>query len=177
MYHDVVLWMLKRDMLITLHLRIRVVVTRELKVRVRLAREKALSKTAGGRRAQNRSGLRQELEATSSGIAWLSLSPKSARRYSRRIPSSDSVSSKMSELIIREEDGEEEEAEEEDEDEEREERSESDTGEENAGWDSAEDHLWPSVINDPGRATPLQRRWLSAMSEHKETQVARRFEL
>lgn len=33
-----------------------------------------------------------------------------------------------------------------------------------------------SMINDPGRATPRQRRWLTAMSEGQELHIAKRFE-
>ncbi|KAF8876720.1 nitrogen permease regulator of amino acid transport activity 3-domain-containing protein [Infundibulicybe gibba] len=178
MYHDVVLWMLKRDMLITLHLRIRIVATQELKVRVRLARERALSRRTGGRGRSGRSGLRQELEFDEmsgsemssqgpSGIAWLSLSPRSAHRYSRRMSSTESARSLISELIIPETD-------EEGETDEEPKGEESTSDIEDDGWDTPEDHLRPSMITDPGMATPLQRRWLTAMSEGKEDHIARR---
>lgn len=43
-------------------------------------------------------------------------------------------------------------------------------------WDNIEDNLWPSIIDDPGRATPLQRRWLLMMSNGKDSNIVRRFE-
>lgn len=54
--------------------------------------------------------------------------------------------------------------------------SNSEIDEDDSGWDTTEDHLWPSVINDPGKATPMQRRWLSAMSDGKDLVIAKRFE-
>ena len=38
------------------------------------------------------------------------------------------------------------------------------------------DDALASMIPDPGRATPLERQWLAAMSENKEMYVVRRFE-
>lgn len=96
------------------------------------------------------------------GIAWLSLSPKSARRYSRRISSvelelgsevSGSYADKDDEDVTEESD------------------------EDNVGWGTAEDTISPSMISDPGTASPLERRWLAAMSEGKDEHIARRFEL
>lgn len=181
MYHDVVLWMLKRDMLITLHLRVRVVATRQLKIRVRYERDQARARKAGGTADWERSALRQELEvddidgSNSSSIPWLALSPKAARRHSRR-QSNESLRSQMSELVIKES---------EDEDsgngghERRttDEDTSSGLDDPGSGWDTAEDFLGPTMISDPGRATPLQRRWLSAMSEGKAPLLAKRFQL
>jgi len=180
MYHDVVLWMLKRDMLVTLHLRIRIVATRKLKIRVRIAKENALAKKAGGTgmREHFRSGLRQELEAAGGdsddldlsplyGTPYLSPSPRAARRYSRR---------GSSELLPTEEIDETDEIQ----------NSRSATSDQegsdepddvDSGWDTAEDHLLPSMISDPGRATPMQRRWLAAMSNGKEPEIVKRFQL
>lgn len=168
MYHDVVLWMLKRDMLITLHLRVRVIVTHDLKLQVRLDREKALArknKAQDGGGPLN--GEHNQQEGDPHGVSWMSLSPKSARRYTRRVPSNDSEHSRLSELIIPDDD-----------DGELEDFSESveEDLDEDSGWETAEDNLWPSMINDPSRATPLQRRWLSAMSDGKDPYIARRFE-
>ncbi len=39
-----------------------------------------------------------------------------------------------------------------------------------------EDNLLPSIIRDPGMATPLQRKWIKAMSEGKIEDIKRRFE-
>ena len=175
MYHDVVLWMLKRDMLITLHLHIRVVATRELKVRVRIEREKALAGKVGGTKDRNLNGLHSEstptendLDETPFDVMWLS--PHRARRHSTRHGSKNSGKSDLSELVIKESDG--------DDDSSRRLTDEDpETDEDGLGWDVADDHLFPSMINDPGRATPLQRRWLLAMSEGKEPHIARRFQL
>lgn len=182
MYHDVVLWMLKRDMLITLHLRIRVVATRKLKLRVRIERENALAKKAGTRERLRR-GLLLELRdganeddddldlSPPSGTPWLPLSPKAAHRHSRRHsnesgkqenterPAVDDNGAGDTEKRTTDEDGSDE------------------LDDPDSGWDTAEDHLRPSMISDPGRATPLQRRWLAAMSEGKDPYIAKRFQL
>jgi hypothetical protein len=55
--------------------------------------------------------------------------------------------------------------------------SEEDSGEENVGWGSSEDTLEPSIISDPGTASPLERKWLAAMSDGKDEYIARRFAL
>lgn len=186
LYHEVVLWMLKRDMLVTLHLRIRVVATRELKLRVRLQREHSLAKKAKRESRKGRAGSLSDStsrdlnmfksNSTRSGISWLPLSPKTARRYARREISSDSGRSEISELIIDEDDTDNhhtfgfEQASDESE-------ANSEADEEDSGWDTSEDSTWPTMIDDPGRATPLQRRWLAAMSEGKESHIARRFQL
>jgi nitrogen permease regulator 3-like protein len=173
MYHDVVLWMLKRDMLITLHLRIRVVATQELKIRVRLSREKALASKAGDIKDRDQDELQSESVPGANGLptapaTWLS--PLRARQYSARERSKDSRTSDLSELVLKESDG--------DDDSNRRLTDEDpETDEDGVGWDTVEDDLYPSMINDPGRATPLQRRWLAAMSEGKEPQIVRRFQL
>jgi len=176
MYHDVVEWMLKRDMLVTLHLRIRVVATVDLRKRVQMNQHSSglSSKDSQG------SGVQQDLHylgevdqsaGVQSGVPWLSLSPKSARKHLRRIPSNGSRGSEMSELVIKEDD-------------------EQFLGEENvdsvatyelateedSGSETSDEHIVSSIIDDPGRATPLERRWLSAMSDGKEPHIAKRFE-
>jgi len=55
--------------------------------------------------------------------------------------------------------------------------SEDESEEENVGWGSPEDTLEPSIISDPGTASPLERKWLTAMSEGKEEYIAKRFAL
>lgn len=171
MYHDVVLWMLKRDMLITLHLRIRVVVTRELKLHVRIEREKALASKMGGWKGGDQNGFHSELGADANGLdmvrsTTLLLSSHNAQRQR----SKDSPSSDLSELVIKESDGD-------DDSNRRLTDEDSETDEDGLSWDTAEDHLFSSMITDPGRATPLQRRWLTAMSEGKEPHIAKRFQL
>jgi hypothetical protein len=170
MYHDVVLWMLKRDMLITLHLRVRVVATREIKLFVRMEREKALANKVGVVNSQDQNGLQSVgpgFGTAPSSMLWLSPHrvPHPGRRRSK-----DSGRSDLSELVIKESDRD-------DDINQRLTDEDSETDEEGLGWDTAEDDLLPSMISDPGRATPLQRRWLLAMSEGKEPHIARRFQL
>ncbi|KAF8640295.1 hypothetical protein AX16_010190 [Volvariella volvacea WC 439] len=209
-YQDVILWMLKRDLLITLHLRIRIVVTRDIKIRVRVARDNKRKNKQD--REQLHSGLRQELDANGPfpgrggyghGVAhphththghgalpWLSFSPKSVHRHIQKIPSAESMAKRRDigsgggnlaagsggagghdHPGMMDEEYEDKGLEDDEED------DEDDDDEDDIGWNTAEDHLWPSIIPDPGRATPLQRRWLSAMSEKKPAHIARRFEL
>ena len=176
MYHDVVLWMLKRDMLITLHLRIRVVATRELKLRVRIEREKALARKARGMKDLNLNGHQPESAPGANGMgtvpsAMMWLSPhRDRQQLFARQRSKDSRTSDLSELVIKESD-------EDDDSNKRSTDEDPETDEDGLGWDTAEGHHLPSMISDPARATPLQRRWLSAMSEGKDPHVARRFQL
>jgi hypothetical protein len=46
----------------------------------------------------------------------------------------------------------------------------------NSGWDDEEDHTTSTMIDEPGKATPMQRRWLTAMSDGKDPHIAKRFE-
>ncbi|PFH52906.1 hypothetical protein AMATHDRAFT_55736, partial [Amanita thiersii Skay4041] len=185
MYYDVIHWMLKRDLLITLHLRIRLVATQELKARVRQRREEAFVNRKFHRNKGNSPNSQHRLEELDldttymtaqslSNFPWLSLSPKSARRYTRRLSSTEAKQIALSGITSQEDyewyNGryqayatfeEEEECE--------------SSLDENSGWESSEDSLSPSIIEDPGRATPLQRRWLSSMSEGKDPLVAKRF--
>ncbi|KAH7928260.1 hypothetical protein BV22DRAFT_218824 [Leucogyrophana mollusca] len=179
LYHDVVLWMLKRDLLHTLHLHIRVIATSELKLRVRQAHERKVDKVSGndprGRKGRSRRTIEEEIaeehpndgKRATAGVPWLSLSPKSARTYSRRLPSEDSGRSRMSEASgsLIPEDGED-----------RFYEVSEESGEENVGWGSVDDTLCPGMISDPGTATPLERKWLTAMSDGKDEYIARRFE-
>jgi hypothetical protein len=173
LYHDVVLWMLKRDLLITLHLRIRVVATQELKMRVKMARERALAerwRNIGHRKREHRQlkeqdDVPQDARESPPDASWMSMSPKSARRHTHSKSYAPESEITADSVIIQSSDDDEgdDEANREDEDDE-------------VGWDARDDDLLPSMINDPGRANPLQRRWLSAMSVGKDAAVARRFE-
>lgn len=170
LYHDVVLWMLKHDLLCTLHLHVRIIATSELKVRVREAHERKVERL-GGRQVRGRRPSKllepeslTDMRPGNPGIPWLSLSPKSARRYSRHIPSTElELGSEVSGSYADKEKDDEDVTEESDED--------------NIGWGTAEDTISPSMIGDPGTASPLERRWLAAMSEGKDEYIARRFEL
>ncbi|KAF7316927.1 hypothetical protein HMN09_00426900 [Mycena chlorophos] len=171
LYHDVVLWMLKRDMLVTLHLRIRVVATLRLKETVRLSKGRMRDKKRKGQsRLRNQMTQDEPHSPTATalgtgGVLRLSLSPKSAKRFNRLPSAGGSRNSRLSELILGEDNGES--------DEKRKEDESTDTQEENEGSDDEDE---ASIISDPGRATPLQRRWLSAMSEGKDPNLKRHFE-
>ena len=170
LYHDVVLWMLRHDLLYNLHLHVRIVATSELKVRVREAHEEKLERL-GVRQVRGRrpSELREpeslmDRRPGNPSIAWLSLSPKSARRHTRRMPSVESeLGNSAAGSYLDKEKDEEDVTEESDED--------------NVGWGTVEDTVSPSMISDPGTASPLERRWLAAMSEGKDEHIAKRFEL
>jgi hypothetical protein len=183
-YHDIVHWMLERDLIITLHLRIRLVATRELKMRVRHRRKHTLiGKSSWSRKGHETHFQRLEeldldttymLTQPTSSFPWLPPSPKNARKYTRRLSSTESRREltalefdsrrrgKLRDQVFFDD---------EDED------GGSSLDGADSGWESSEDSPAATVIDDPGRATPLQRRWLSAMSEGKEPQIAKRFAL
>lgn len=139
-----------------------------------MARKKSLFR---GRR-RNFQGRADDLESqelslaglpNNSGLAWLSLSPKSSS--ANRLPSADSARSEMSELVI------------EDEEEDgyvyggcRGEDSDWNEDMDGSGLEGDDDRNCPSIIHDPARATALQKEWLSAMSDGKDPSVAKRFE-
>jgi len=162
LYQDIVIWMLKRDLLVTVHLRVRVVATPELKQRVRMEREQAKarrSRTKEGSEVRERSTTQTDEEPTTEDDdppIYFSLSPKTARREARRLSPNDSARSQASEPVNLEDE---------------EEEGSSDPDNEPA------DDAWPSMIGDPGRATPKERRWLTAMSEGKDPYIVKRFEL
>ncbi|RPD68440.1 hypothetical protein L226DRAFT_548549 [Lentinus tigrinus ALCF2SS1-7] len=198
LYGEVVLWMLKRDLLIRLHLRIRIIATAELKKRVRkgweehVMRKRARSRSRSisigrsrargndsperglGRRggADEKSGPNLESVSESSPVEyWVSLSPKTARKQTRE-RSPEKVKSKKDS----------------DEDEDADEREKPEELDDEFVWSSADEAKWDeyykaggndyvaSMISDPARATPLERRWLAAMSVGKEPYIARQFE-
>ncbi|GBE88319.1 predicted protein [Sparassis crispa] len=181
LYHDVVVWLLKRDLLLTLHLRIRIVATEALKERVRMEWELARARREREKLAKEREPHVEQGELAkvpeSSPVAnWFSLSPRSARRVSRRLSGTASASAKeeQSRSLRREAAREEKRTREEDEDEFV------SSGTEDLKWEDwfhgegRNPHA--SMIYDPARATPLERRWLAAMSDGKDTDIARRFE-
>ncbi len=182
MYHDIVHWMLERDLVMTLHIRIRLVATRELKMRVRYRRQQNLMRKSTWSRKRTNTQRLEELDLDTSymitqptsSFPWLPPSPKAARKYTRRLSSTENgresaaleldgrLGGKFRDQVFF--------------DDEDEDGASSLDGAE-SGWESSEDSLVPTVVEDPGRATPLQRRWLSAMSEGKEPQIAKRFAL
>lgn len=181
-YHDVVQWMLKRNMLITLHLRIRIVVTQDLKSRVKNERESymtsrsALGNTPSSHNSNSHKGKASVPESAAGSTRYPSFffSPKTAHRISRRVSSIDSEKSGISELDFYA--AEKQQFHQPQHQSTLTDSSNSEIDEDDSGWDTTEDHLWPSVITDPGKATPMQRRWLSAMSEGKDPVIAKRFE-
>ncbi|KAI0303606.1 nitrogen permease regulator of amino acid transport activity 3-domain-containing protein [Multifurca ochricompacta] len=176
MFHDVVLWMLQRDMLITLHLRVRIVVPAALKARVRRRWEELRENgwhteedafRTHGHKARTDSGGSGRDFGLFDAPVW----------YTRRGPGSQNSSTSIGEVIeppILEEGIEL--------DEEIEEEAEAVAEAEAASHrehneaDDEGDDAETSILADPGRATSVQRRWLQAMSEGKDELVARRFD-
>ncbi|KZT07725.1 uncharacterized protein LAESUDRAFT_651009 [Laetiporus sulphureus 93-53] len=186
LYQEVVIWMLKRDLLITLHLRIRIVATEELKDRVRMKFEMARAKREyiHGRSMSLERG-KESLSVgsadtkgtltvssasdSSSGVPWFSLSPRFARKaFGKRSsggqnpignPSSHSDTEKLA-------------GDEYDDD------FALEAAEEWEDWYRGEDNNpYSSLISDPARATRLERLWLAAMSDGKDPYIKKRFEL
>lgn len=243
--------MLKRDLLVTLHLHVRVVANVEIKKKCmedverekaervvkwsekntrfqppvrHAAREKNASDSRGGRNTglvlteevidEDEGTPRVLGEEVGGGIDpnalkpgsfegspnWFSLSPREARRRTRRLPSTSSSRALSSEQegpymsrrrsstrdnlenasrgrsrVIEDaisenpfyESGEENEEEDD---------IEGDDVELDEESDDENDPNLPSIIPDPGRATPRERRWLTKMSEGKSSWIAKRFE-
>jgi hypothetical protein len=180
MFHEVVRWMLQRDLLVTLHLRVRIVVPASLKAKVRRRREELRGNRwhtgvddafrTRRRRARTDSGGSEGDFGLFDEPPW----------YTRRGPGSQHNGSSVRDVIeppILEEgieldeeiDGKEEEEESADESEAASRREEEEEEEE-------EDDSETSILADPGRATAAQRRWLQAMSEGKDELVTRRFD-
>ncbi|KAI8980057.1 nitrogen permease regulator of amino acid transport activity 3-domain-containing protein [Trametes punicea] len=195
LYLDVVLWMLKRDLLIRLHLRIRIIATEELKKRVRKQWEERRARRRSGSRARNitrgrarsrggdqdddqrrqsseKAGTTLETVTESSPVEyWVSMSPKTARLQARQT-SSERASAPMAEREGSKEGHLDEKADDQDE-----ELLSSSADE--AKWEEyyragGNDSI-PSMISDPARASRLERDWLMAMSEGKDAHVAALF--
>ncbi|KAH9957403.1 nitrogen permease regulator of amino acid transport activity 3-domain-containing protein [Russula dissimulans] len=183
MFHEVVRWMLQRDLLETLHLRVRIVVPAALKARVCRRREE---------RRENGWHAREEVEdafatrgrtarAGSAGsegdFGLFDALPWYAQRGPGSQHSGGSIIGEVVEPPILEEGIE---LDEEIEDEEAaaaaaaaEAEAASRSGDEEG---SDDDNNETSILADPGRATLVQRQWLQAMSEGKDETVARRFD-
>lgn len=184
-YLEVVKWLLQRDLLVRLHLRIRVVATPELKKRVRDERERtrtrrALTHAMGGRGQRGPAPPRKsrsEAEApdsTGEGAAgdgiFFPFSPRSARMRARRLSSIGAATKHLAALqTIDAGSREQEEVEEDEEDDD-------DDWDEDTLADSSVDDERSTLISDPSQATPLERRWLAAMSEGKEAGLKARFD-
>ncbi|KAJ4476088.1 nitrogen permease regulator of amino acid transport activity 3-domain-containing protein [Lentinula edodes] len=164
LYHQVVSWMLKHDLIIVLHLRIRVMATPEVKALV-----KAQKGNVNARKVLRLDRKKKRKEKTDSDGNNQRIIER-GRERKRSTPalttlnsSSDSVHSNHKE------EGED--------DDEAEDENEEET-EVDAGTDTGSHNVdVPSMIKDPGRATSLQRRWLNVMSLGKDQILTRRFEL
>lgn len=194
-YHEVVIWMLKRELLITLHLRVRIIVTPELKETVRVRRQllsihrtrsQSLAGRGPGHSSDARNKERRNSESKGSDAPdsspvdyWVSMSPKHARAQARKISPTvrnmkrdRSLSLVYNPSDISEKDGT---VEEEDYDALFDDDLDMPS---NGGRDARYVDGDPStnIIPDPGRAIAVERLWLSAMSEGKTPYIARRFE-
>jgi hypothetical protein len=184
MFYDVIRWMLQRELLVTLHLRVRIVVPAALKARVH-RRWEEMRETGWQTEEEDRFRERGHKARTdtvgSDGDFGLF---DSSGWYARRGPGSQSNVANMGEVIgppileegiQLDEELEEEELEEEEEvapaEAEAAGRME-DSDETEEGYEDRD----TSILADPGRATSVQRRWLQAMSEGKDEQVTRRFD-
>ncbi|CCL98792.1 uncharacterized protein FIBRA_00797 [Fibroporia radiculosa] len=183
LYEDVVIWMLKRDLLITLHLRIRIVATEELKDRVRMKFEMARAKKeriqaqARNREHEKESSsqdtprqgaeIKEFAPGTSPAMNWFSLSPHSARKHARQftedVQSQSSLQTQPDAV----------------------EKVQDDEFEDGFGSSGAEEEDWyrgddnnpySSMVSDPARASRLERLWLAAMSDGKDAYIVKRFE-
>jgi len=185
MYHDVVLWMMKKDLLVVSHLRVRIVATMEVKARVKRMRERWIRRRArrvaeverhgkaGGEDEVNRlGGVYYDFHNGSRNGIY-----RHHNRHNHPIGSNDVRENLTDEGVNDATDAE-------DEGEEREEDEQSDD-EDDSGWETSLeeggdvdiDDISPSIISDPGKATHLERRWLAAMSSGKIPGIVRRFEL
>ncbi|TDL21958.1 hypothetical protein BD410DRAFT_840090 [Rickenella mellea] len=177
-YRDVVVWMLKRDLLVTLHLRVRIVATAELKVRVHRAREEsAARRDKKGRRSDSRvdGGWNQERRQSQDksvvgddGVTEAFSEMLTRGRRRRHSHAKGTVNGSQSSVVQDNMRG--------DGHQDEDEAVDSDSGEDEGGWETAaEDNFTPSIIAEPGQATRLQRRWLDAMSEDKDPYLVERF--
>ncbi|KAH9003055.1 nitrogen permease regulator of amino acid transport activity 3-domain-containing protein [Lactarius hatsudake] len=180
MFYDVIRWMLQRDLLVTLHLRVRIVVPAVLKARVRRRWEELREngwQTEEEDAFRDRGHKARTDSGGSGGDFGLFDSPT---WFTRRSPGLQHNGANIGEVmeppileegIQLDEEIEEEEAETAPEEAEAERRMVDD--------DEMEEHCEDtdtSILADPGRATSVQRRWLQAMSEGKDEQVAKRFD-
>ncbi|KAG8859521.1 hypothetical protein FRB96_004405 [Tulasnella sp. 330] len=184
-YTEVLIWMLRRDLLVMLHVRVRIVATAEIKEKVWLGRRREEKErrrklrlergSAGDHRDGSGSGSTSGSEDTDEQDAYRSTrngsespdvdkvmsSPEaSVYQYRRHRRQTSSGHSHLRHASV-EDDG-------------------SDAVEEEeeidfSDWDG-EDSLEPSVITKPSRATRMERKWLEAMMEGKSESACQKFE-
>ncbi|CAL1716895.1 unnamed protein product [Somion occarium] len=191
-YHDVVAWLLKHDLLISLHLYIRIVATHEMKDNMALKRSRALEKRrkdfescsddgpsdAGEKLMQmGAKEIPRDKGAVSESSPvdyWVSMSPKSARRQTRHLspapapphPQDDHSTSQGPSSVSEKGYGDMDEEDEEEDPEEAIFRE----------FDASYGDIRPTIITEPGRATALENIWLAIMSEGKDPQIVSRFQ-
>jgi len=192
MYHDVVLWMMKKDLLVVSHLRVRIVATMEVKARVKRMRERWIRRRARRGRIAERAAeggrhgkAGDEDEVNKLGGVYYDFHNGSRKgiyrhhsRHNHTIGSNDAREKLTDEGV-------DDAADPEDEDEGEREQDEQSDDEDDSGWETSLeeggevdiDDISPSIISDPAKARPLERRWLAAMSVGKVPGIARRFEL
>jgi nitrogen permease regulator 3-like protein len=174
--------MLQRDLLVTLHLRVRIVVPAVLKVKVRRRREQLRERgwhteeeenafrSRGHKPRIDSGGSERDLELFDAPPAW----------YMQRSPSLQRRGAGMGEVMeppILDEGIElDEEIEKEEAEAVAEAEAEAASCRDENEMEDDDDDNETSILMDPGRATSLQRRWLQAMSEGKDEFVARRFD-
>ena len=180
MFHEVVRWMLQRDLLVSLHLRVRIVVPASVKARVRHRREE-LRKNRWHTEVDEefrtgRHRARADSEGSDGDFELFNEPPW----YTRRGPSSQHSGASIREVIeppILEEGLElDEEIEEIDEEAQSVEEADAASRREEDDDEEEGDDNETSILSDPGRATAVQRRWLQAMSDGKDELVTRRFD-
>jgi len=179
MFNDVIRWMLQRDLLVPLHLRVRIVVPAALKARVHRRWEELRE---NGWQTEEEDGFRErghKSRRDSGGSDGdFGLFVDSPTWYTRRGPSSQLNGTNISEPPILEE-GIQLDEEMEEEEEEEVAPAEVQAVRRMEDCDEMEEECEDtetSILADPGRATYVQRRWLQAMSEGKDEQVTKRFD-
>jgi hypothetical protein len=172
-FHEVVRWMLQRDLLVTLRLRVRIVVPAQLKARVRHWRQE-LRESGWHSGEEDEFHTRRHKSGADSGGSEGDLGLFDAPWFPRRGPGLQNSGASMGEVMeppIPEEGiGFDEELEDDDTDTDAASHRESDEE------SDEDDDYETSILADPRRATSVQRRWLHAMSEGKDELVARRFD-
>ena len=179
MFYDVIRWMLQRDLLVTLHLRVRIVVPAALKARVRRRREELREngwQTEEEDAFRDRGHKARADSGGSDGDFGLFDAPT---WFTRRGPGSQHNGANIGEVIeppiLEEGITLDEEIEEEAEDAPAEVEA-ARRMEDNDEMEEDSEDTETSILADPGRATSVQRRWLQAMSEGKDEHVTRRFD-
>ncbi|EJD05224.1 uncharacterized protein FOMMEDRAFT_120503 [Fomitiporia mediterranea MF3/22] len=217
-YQDVVVWLLRRELIVALHLHVRIVATPEIKERVRKRRARAAKRRFEAERGREsrRGGTGMDSQFIHDGFTtetFVARSSRTRRLSSRSATDSSTVveggitqSFKQHDAFTNRgrsrlrrvdtegadngeyrshsrlrysvtEDDDVDNAEEALEDSDEEDIAEDDDVHNEWDNDRADDNHLPSIIPEPGQATPLQRKWIEAMSEGKPDEVARRFRL